>query len=165
MSYLLAALGGKDRFPLLEGVQPLRLAVQHIVVKLFKVDIQSYLGAALKAVQLYLLLEAAVDAVQKAHKGDLVHVEFLGKIGKLALYRIGIISEYLFIIFGFRREVFLPELPRNAGLLLLYLVADSLPFAVKAHFVSPILYLFLFLMYESTNPHVLSRNSFIFLFS
>ena len=60
MGYLLAALGGKDRFPLLEGVQPLRLAVQHIVVKLFKVDIQSYLGAALEAVQLYLLLEAAV---------------------------------------------------------------------------------------------------------
>ena len=97
--------------------------------------------------------------------GDLVHVEFLGKIGKLALYRIGIVTKYLFIIFGFRREVFLPELPRNAGLLLLYLVSDSLPFAVKAHFVSPILYLFLFLMYESTNPHVLSRNSFIFLFS
>ena len=60
MGYLLAALGGKDRLPLLEGVQPLRLAVQHIVVKLFKVDIQSYLGAALEAVQLYLLLEAAL---------------------------------------------------------------------------------------------------------
>ena len=67
MGYLLAALGGKDRFPLLEGVQPLRLAVQHIVVKLFKVDIQSYLGAALKAVQLYLLEEVFLHVVKRMY--------------------------------------------------------------------------------------------------
>ena len=119
-------------------IKPIRLCIQHVEIKLFKINIQRNNGAAFQAFKIKRLFKARIDTIQEADEGDLVHAESFRKPAELARVRLCMVCKDFFVIFGFERKVIVPELFLLVRCTLR--IGGLSPLRIKAHmFLSPMI--------------------------
>ena len=126
---------GEDAVPLLQAIKPIRFRVKHVEIQLFEINIQRNGSAAFQALEVKLLLEARVDAIQETQEGDFIHAKGFRKRFQLARIGLRVVGKDLFVVFGLQIKIRIPEL-----LLLMrraLRIGDLSPIGIKAHVFSP----------------------------
>ena len=105
-----ALLFGEDVVPFRKAVEVVGMSILHVEIELFEIDVQLEFAVRFHVLEIYRLVEAVVDAVEKADKDAFFYAELSGFFAYFSGIDIALMGEDISVDACFRAGIFVPEL-------------------------------------------------------